>query len=152
MIEHRIPWSDVDLAKIVYFPKYFSYFEMAELEWFRTRGLGYEQLLHDMKIWLPRVAAQANFKAPAHLNDLISIEMGLKRMGEKSYTFGYDAYRLPERTHLADGKITVATVSREEFLPIAVPERLSELLEELATSSTERATGEARRRSGGTGS
>ena len=127
-IEYRVPWADVDLAKIVYFPRYFSYFEMAELEWYRSQGLAYEDVLVRLGIWMPRVAAHCNYRAPAHLAELLSIEMRLDRLGSTSYTFGYDAYRLPERTHLADGHVTIATVSRSSFRPTRVPDELAERL------------------------
>ncbi len=131
-IEHRIPWSDVDLAKIVYFPRYFSYFEMAELEWYRTQSLVYEDVLEGLGIWMPRVGAHCNYRAPAHLAELLSIEMHLERLGRTSYTFGFNAYRLPERIHLADGHIAIATVARESFRPIPSPAKLMSLLQGLA--------------------
>lgn len=127
-IQHRVPWSDVDLAKIVYFPRYFSYFEMAELEWYRAQDLAYEDVLEGLGIWMPRVAAHCNYRAPARLSELLSIEMRLDRLGRTSYTFGFDAYRLPERTHLADGHIAIATVGRESFRPTPIPEKLMTLL------------------------
>jgi YbgC/YbaW family acyl-CoA thioester hydrolase len=132
-IEHRIPWADVDLAKIVYFPRYFSYFEMAELEWYRHRGLSYENVLEEMDVWMPRVAAHCNYRAPARLAELISVEMHLERLGRTSYTFGFNAYRLPERDRLADGNIVIATVDRDSFRPTPIPIKLVSLLEGLAT-------------------
>lgn len=134
-IEHRVPWSDVDLAKIVYFPRYFSYFEMVEQEWVRTRGYAYERFLEALNIWMPRVSAQANYRAPARLGDLLSVEMYVTALGHASYTFGYDAFRLPERTHLVDGAITIVTVSREAFEPVRVPEKLRSLLAPLMDGS-----------------
>lgn len=131
VIQQRVAWSDVDLARIVYFPRYFSFFENAELEWIRQQGLSYEALLAELEIWMPRVAAHCNFHAPARLAELVAIEMRLDRMGKTSFTLGFDAFRLPERTHLADGSIAVATVSRGTFRPTPVPERLARLLSEL---------------------
>ena len=135
--EHRIPWSDVDLAKIVYFPRYFSYFEMAELEWVRKQGLSYEALLEELEIWLPRVAAHCNYRARARFAELITVEMRSERIGRTSFTYRFDAYRLPERTHLVDGYITIATVSRESFEPIPIPDQLVRLLEELESTKKE---------------
>lgn len=140
-IQHRIPWSDVDLAKIVYFPRYFSYFEMAELEWVREQGLRYEEYLAELDIWMPRVAAHCNYRAPARLADLLAIEMRLDRLGTTSFTLGFDAFLLPERVQTADGTITVATVSRDDFRPTPVPPALAERLETLER----RAPAEARR-------
>ena len=136
-IEHRIPWSDVDLAQIVYFPRYFSYFEMAELEWIRKQGLSYEALLEGLDVWLPRVAAHCNYRARARFAELITIEIRRERIGRTSFTYRFDAYRLPERTHLVDGYITIATVSRDSFEPTPIPERLVRLLEELESTENE---------------
>ena len=130
-IEHRIPWSDVDLAQIVYFPRYFSYFEMAELEWYRAQSLVYEDVLEGFGSWMPRVAAHCNYRAPARLADLLSIEMHLERLGRTSYRFGFNAYRLPERAHLADGHLTIATVVRDTFRPTRIPDKLVGLLQGL---------------------
>jgi acyl-CoA thioester hydrolase len=131
ILEQRVAWSDVDLAGIVYFPRYFTYFENAELEWFRRQGLTYEGFLEEIGVWMPRVACHSNFRAPAKLAELLSIEMRLDRLGKTSFTFGFDAFRLPERTPIADGYIVVATVERETFRPAPVPARLVELLSTL---------------------
>lgn len=130
-IEHRVPWADVDLAKIVYFPRFFSYFEMAELEWYRHKGLSYETMLEEIEVWMPRVAAHCNYRSPARLAELLSIEMVIRRLGRTSYTFGFDAFRLPERVHLADGTITIATVSRDSFRPTPIPDKLRSYLDGL---------------------
>ena len=130
-IQHRVPWSDVDLAKIVYFPRFFSYFEMAELEYYRQKGLSYEALLEGLGVWMPRVAAHCNYRHPARLAELLEVEMHLARLGRTSYTFGYDVYRVEGRVHLADGTITIATVSKDEFKPTPVPEELIAHFEDL---------------------
>ena len=131
VIQQRIVWSDVDLAGIVYFPRYFTYFENAELEWIRSQGLSYEGFLDQMGVWMPRVACHSNFRAPVKLAELLSIEMRLDRLGKTSFTLGFDAFRLPERTPVADGHIVIATVDRETFRPTPVPERLVRLLSAL---------------------
>lgn len=135
IIEQRVRWSDVDFARILYFPRYFSFFENAELEWIRSKGLRYEELLEELGVWLPRVAAQCNFRAPARLAELLAVEMRLDRLGKTSFSLGFDAFRLPDRTHLADGAITIASVDRETFRPTSVPERLARLLGELEPRS-----------------
>jgi YbgC/YbaW family acyl-CoA thioester hydrolase len=139
VLSQRVVWSDVDLAGIVYFPRFFTYFENAELEWIRSCGLSYESFLDEMKVWMPRVACHGNFRAPAKLADLLSIEMRLDRLGKTSFTLGFDALRLPERTPVADGHIVIATVDRESFRPTPVPERLAQLLSELEPSEASKA-------------
>lgn len=135
-IQHRVQWGDVDMARVIYFPRYFDYFAMAELEWFRSMGLRYEAMLETFGVWMPRVASHADFLAPARLADLLSIELYLKRLGRTSFTFGFDAYRLPDGTKLAEGYITIATVSRTRFRPVRVPRKLVQLLGELKVPGT----------------
>lgn len=135
-IQHRVQWGDVDMAQVIYFPRYFDYFAMAELEWFRSMGHRYETMLETFGVWMPRVASHADFLAPARLADLLSIELYLKRLGTTSFTFGFDAFRLPDRTRLAEGYITIATVSRSRFRPVKVPRKLVRLLGELKAPGT----------------
>jgi YbgC/YbaW family acyl-CoA thioester hydrolase len=130
-LEHRVPWRDVDLAAVVNYPRFLSYFEMAELEWVRSQGKDYLGFLEEMNIWLPRAAAHCNFRAPAHLGDLLSIEIGLDRLGRSSATVGYEIFRLPERELIVDGYVVMASVSRDGFASVPMPQRLKELLETL---------------------
>ena len=130
-LEHRVPWRDVDLAAVVNYPRFLSYFEMAELEWVRSLGEDYLGLLEEMNIWLPRAAAHCNFRAPAHLSDLLSIEIGLDRLGQSSATVGYEIYRLPERELIVDGYVVMTSVSRDRFEPVPLPEKLKEMLQTL---------------------
>jgi len=137
IVEQRVAWSDVDLAGIVYFPRFFSFFENAELEWIRQQGLSYEDFLDEMGVWMPRVASHCNFRSPAKLAELLSIEMRLDRLGKTSFTLGFDAFRLPERTSIADGYIVIAAVDRESFRPTPIPERLVGLLSQLEPRNAE---------------
>lgn len=132
-LEHRIPWRDVDLAAVVNFPRFFSYFEMAELEWVRAQGKDYVGFLDEMNVWLPRAAAHCNYRAPARVGDLLAIEMGVERLGRASFTFGYEVFRLPERQLVADGSVVVAAVSREHFKSVPLPDKLKEMLQGLAS-------------------
>lgn len=128
-IEHRVPWPDVDLVGVVYFARFLSYFEMAEVEWMRSQEIDYERLLDKEKIWMPRVSAHCDYKSPAKFGDLLSIEMKLGRLGRSSFKLDYKAYRLPERTHLADGYIVAAAVSQSNFKAVPLPGELREALQ-----------------------
>lgn len=128
---HRVRWPEVDLAGVVYFVHFVSYFEMAEIEWVRSNGMEYGELLEKLGIFMPRVSIQCNYHAPARLDDLLSIEVGLSNMGNTSFTLAFDVYSEPPRVHLADGRFVIATVSRSLFKPIRVPDRLRSMLESL---------------------
>jgi acyl-CoA thioesterase FadM len=54
-IEHRVPWPDVDLVGVVYFARFLSYFEMAEVECMRAQ----KGKLFNLRKQLPRPSASA---------------------------------------------------------------------------------------------
>ena len=39
------------------------------MEWHRSQGRSYEDMLERLWIWMPRVAAHCNYHAPAHQPD-----------------------------------------------------------------------------------
>ena len=122
-------WREVDMAGIVHFAHLVSYFEIAEHEWVRSHGVEYGAFLENLGIAMPRVALDCNFHAPARLDDLLLINVKLERIGQKSFTLGFDAYRGSEREHVADGRFVIATVSRRSFEPVRVPEKVREMLD-----------------------
>ena len=135
-IEHRVPWPDVDLVGVVYFARFLSYFEMAEVEWMRAQKIDYQGLLQKENIWLPRVSAHCDYKSPARFGDLLSIEMKLGRLGRSSFKLVYEAHRLPERTLLVEGYIVAAAVSRATFKAVPLPKQLRGALQTLEPSES----------------
>jgi acyl-CoA thioester hydrolase len=126
--EHRVQWREVDTAGIVYFAHLVSYFEIAEHEWIRSHGTDYGAFLEKLGVHMPRVALDCNFHTPARLDDLLSINVKLERIGQTSFTLRFDVYRKPDLEHVADGRFAIATVSRASFEPVRVPEKVREML------------------------
>jgi tol-pal system-associated acyl-CoA thioesterase len=131
VFQHRVVWPDIDLAGVVYFANFMSYFERAEVEWVRSHGIEYGEFLETLGIWMPRVSVQCNYHRPARLDDLLSTEMRLERMGRTSFTLAFNIYREPAREYLADGTFVIAAVSRTSFKPIPIPKPYREILESL---------------------
>jgi acyl-CoA thioester hydrolase len=129
--KHRVRWRDVDLAGIVHFAHFVGYFEVAEHEWIRSQGAGYGAFLEQQGICMPRVSVHCDFYAPARLDDLLSIEVKLEKIGNTSFTLAFDMVRDPVGERIALGSFVIATVSRSSFKPIRVPEKLREMLEAL---------------------
>jgi 4-hydroxybenzoyl-CoA thioesterase len=80
----RIMFSDCDNAQIVFYPKYFEWFDRA------TQGMFDEVGLHWSKMWpqyniagIPLVDAQAKFMAPLRMEDDIIIESWVEEWSGK---------------------------------------------------------------------
>jgi acyl-CoA thioesterase FadM len=68
------------------------------------------------------------------LDDLLSIEVSLKKLGNTSFTLAFEIVSESEGEAVADGTFTIATVSRSTFKAIRVPDELREMLETLKAS------------------
>ena len=129
--EQRVRWRDVDLAGIVHFAHFITYLEVAEHEWVRRHGYEYGEFLETMGICMPRVSVHCDYHAPARLDDLLSIEVRLERVGNTSFTLKFDVYRGSGEEYVAQGRFVIATVSRTSFKPVRVPDELRDMLDAL---------------------
>jgi 4-hydroxybenzoyl-CoA thioesterase len=127
-----VRFADVDHAGIVYYPRFFHYFHLAFEELWRARlgAHAYRDLLDKEKIGFPAVRAACDFHAPLRFGDTADLELSISRMGGKSIEFHY---RVLNATQLcAEGTVTCAVVDLARFAAIAIPERVKDLLRDLA--------------------
>jgi len=128
-----VRFADVDHAGIVYYPHYYHYFHQAFEELFRDRmgAEAYVRLLDEEKIGFPAVASSCEYKAPLKFGESVAIEVSLARLGERSLTLRYRAFRVREgegsRVLAAEGQVTSAVVDLTSFRAVALPEQLRQL-------------------------
>src|SRR5579871_4471281 len=76
MIQHstliRVRYADTDQMGLVYYGKYFEYFEVARTEMLRAIGLPYAEL-EAAGFWLPVADASARYLRSAKYDDLLRI-------------------------------------------------------------------------------
>lgn len=85
-IELKVPWRDIDAAGHVNNAVYFSYMETARTEAFlKLRGGKGPQ---HVDIILAR--AEADFRAPAAMGDVLVVSVRPTRVGESSFAFRYE--------------------------------------------------------------
>lgn len=73
--EIRVEWGDCDPAQIVFYPRYFAFFDANTAYLFEAAGVPVAQLVqqHDI-VGLPLVDVQAKFLMPCRYGDRILIE------------------------------------------------------------------------------
>ena len=83
----RMPWGDCDPAQIVFFPRYFAYFDEATQELFHA-ALGTPKIKWVKKfriIGIPLVDARAKFIIPSFYGDDIVIESRVASFRRSSF-------------------------------------------------------------------
>ena len=71
----RVMFSDCDPAQLVFYPKYFQWFDIATQKMFNELDMEWSKFWPERGIaGLPLVDASATFKGPARMDDEIEIE------------------------------------------------------------------------------
>ena len=127
-IEERVRWGDVDAARIIFYGAYIHFFEFAETELFRAVGLHYGTMFDELKIWLPRVHLECDFRRAATLDDLLEVSVYVGRFGNKSMRLNFEVRRNGGEELIATAHFVLAAVNQETFETVPIPSELREKL------------------------
>jgi acyl-CoA thioester hydrolase len=118
----RVEFCDTDAAGIIHFTALFEFMEQAEHELLRSRDLSVFMNDDAGIISWPRVAASCQYQSAARFEDVLDVEVRIRRLGEKSVTY---AFRLSlEGTEVASGELTSVCCRMTDQAPpqpIAIP-------------------------------
>lgn len=82
----RIEWGDCDPAGIVYFPRYFEYFDRCTAGLFEAVGYLKPALLAEFDIaGFPVVDVHANFRMPSRFGEDVLIHTSIPEWGRSSF-------------------------------------------------------------------
>jgi 4-hydroxybenzoyl-CoA thioesterase len=96
----RVEWGDCDAAGIVFYPRYFAWFDAATFHLFARTGLSMRALWERYgSVGTPLVDVSARFIIPSRWGEDLVCESGVSEWGQSSFTV---RHRL-----LKDGKIAV---------------------------------------------
>jgi 4-hydroxybenzoyl-CoA thioesterase/acyl-CoA thioester hydrolase len=84
-----VEFSDTDMAGIMHFSAFFRYMEAAEHELLRSMSFSVYSELDGDVVSFPRVAAKCEFHSPARCEDVLDIDVTVRRVGIKSVTYGF---------------------------------------------------------------
>jgi YbgC/YbaW family acyl-CoA thioester hydrolase len=127
-IEERVRWGDVDAARIIFYGAYIHFFEFAETELFREVGLPYGKMFDELKIWLPRVHLECDFRRAARLDDLLEVSVYVGRFGTKSMKLNFEVRRKNEEELIATAHFVLAAVNQDTFETVPIPVEMREQL------------------------
>ena len=83
----QIEWGDCDPAQIVYFPRYFAYFDACTTGLFKRVGLPKRQMLKTYGIvGIPLVDLRASFMAPSRFSDTVVVESEITEWRRSSFS------------------------------------------------------------------
>ena len=131
--ERRVDFPMVDLARIVYYPRFW---DMArrfyEESWEYSCGMHYNHILSERRIGFPLVHSEAEFLHPLSYGDTVHCTITVPRVGNTSIEWHYE-FRNQEGTLCWKAKqITVCTSMDDLKSKIPVPDWMREGLSKLS--------------------
>lgn len=85
-LEFVVDFADCDPARIVYYPRYFDWFDRATERLFRERGMAWPKLWAQYRLaGFPIVDAGAKFHGPSRFGDRITIESWIGEWRSKAF-------------------------------------------------------------------
>jgi len=90
----HVEWGDCDPAGIVYYPRYFAYFDNCTAALFEAAGLPKHQMLKSYDIvGIPMVDTRARFFAPSKFGDDIVVESQIAEWHRSSFDVEHKVFR-----------------------------------------------------------
>jgi len=125
-----IEWGDCDPAGIVFYPRYFAFFDAATGHLFRTAGLEKYDLRKRYDIvGFPMVDTRASFKIPSRYGEVIEIETQVSRFKRSSFDITHQVFK-------EDGRLAIECWETRVWLgehpeqprPRPIPQEVIDLL------------------------
>ncbi len=121
----RIPvrFDHVDFARIVFFPRFFSYCHQTFEDFFGDEvGVPYAQMVGQRKVGYPSVHAEADFKSPLRFGDVCRVVMETLKLGDSSISSRYRLYLGDSAQLCAEARIVTVAMAMDGFTSISLPD------------------------------
>lgn len=130
-----VEFSDTDMAGIMHFSAYFRHMEAAEHALLRSIGLSVYSEIDGSAVSFPRVAASCEYHAPIRCEDVVDINVTIRRVGTKSVTYGFQFTHNGRDVALGEMTSVCCLVKHGEApVSIPIPAHVADKLRALATS------------------
>jgi len=124
----RIYYEDTDAGEIVYYANYLKFAERARTEFLRHFGIKQSDLLEKDRIAFAVRRAEADYRKPAKLDDLLEVYTRLTKLGGASVEMEQELKRGEDT--LVKVKVRVACIHLEGH-PVPIPSDIRKIFEEM---------------------
>ncbi len=121
----RVRYADTDQMKMVYYAKYFEYFEQGRSDLLRHIGVPYPEI-EQMGYYLPVIEAHARYLKAARYDDPLMVSVMLKDMPQVRVRIEYEIRNEETKELLAEGYTIHSFISAVTGKPARAPDRFLE--------------------------
>ena len=120
-ISYRVYYEDTDAAAIMYYANYLKFAERARTEALRLMGLPHAEMVRDAGNGFVVRRVEADYLAPARLEDIVTVETSLQEIGSSRMTMR-QKMRVGD-TLVADLKLVLVCIG-PGFKPTRIPDNV----------------------------
>lgn len=124
----RVRYADTDQMKIVYYGKYFEYFEQGRSDLLRQIGMPYPEI-EKMGYILPVIEAHAEYRQSACYDEEITVRTIIEELPLVRVRISYRIFRINVPEPIATGYTIHSFVSVEKRTPTRAPREFMQVLE-----------------------
>jgi len=132
-IRVRVEWGDCDPARIVFYPRYFSWVDASGHHLLEKAGLHHDVLAKEHEVrGLVLGHVEMDFKTTAVFGDTLNFESSVSRIGGSSFDISHKAVR--DETVILTGRETRIWAVEDPESPVGIsarkiPDKVRRLLE-----------------------
>ncbi len=125
----KVRYVETDAQGHVFFGHYYTYFDVAMMEYMRAIGYSYQDLL-DEGMDLLYVESLCRHQAPAYYDEVLNVHTRIGNIGNTSVTFEFAVFKDGSDQSVATGHIVVVNVDKHAREPMRVPEALRQVVQQ----------------------
>ena len=126
----KIKLHETDAAGLLFFSNQFKIIHDAYESLLERIGFGFADLIRNQPFFLPIVHAEADYKSPLFVGDLIEIHIVVAKVGKTSFTFAYTLIDADQKT-VGTAQTVHVTMDKATRAKIPLPPDLRSKIEEL---------------------
>ena len=125
-ISLRPCYADTDQMGFVHHSNYVRFYENARWEAFRKMGLPYKTI-EEKGILMPVIDMSFKFIKPAYYDDQLTVNVGIKSVGNTRLKFSYETYR-NQLELISTASTTLAFINKTSRRPCRIPDFVDKVL------------------------
>jgi len=126
----KIKLHQTDAAGLLFFSHQFEIMHDAYESLLEKIGFGFAELILHKDFFLPIVHAEADYKLPLFVADVIEVQVTVEKVGTTSFTFAYKLLNA-KGALVGTGRTVHVTMDKKSQKKITLPAQMREKIEQL---------------------
>ena len=139
IVERRIMWGDLDALGIVFYPRYYEWFDSSAHQFFEFMGISHDRLWKEYGIVFGLAETQCRYLSAGRYHQQVKILTQLENLNKKGLTLRHTISHAEDDKPMVEGmeKRICMDASNHQDLKIAtIPEMVYTALEQALAHST----------------